>query len=132
MTSLTAKQTPWLLGLTAPLVLVVGFGLLLAPHAMHRGNGVELGSNASLLSEIRAPAGALVAFGFLMLAATLWRAWRLLAMRAGGILLFSYGLARLVSIALDGRPSSLLLAAMGIELLAGTALLLAARKTDSV
>lgn len=42
------KCTPWLLGLTAPLVLAIGGALLLAPHAMHRGNGVDLGSKASL------------------------------------------------------------------------------------
>ena len=126
------KSTPWLLGLTATLVLAIGGALLLAPHAMHRGNGVDLGSHASLLSEIRAPAGALVAFGFLMLGATLRRTWRLLALRAGGLLLLSYGLARLVSIALDGWPSIVLVAAMVVELLAGAALLLAARRTDFV
>lgn len=128
----SAKCTPWLLGLTAPLVVAVGVSLLLAPHAMHRSNGVDLGSQASLLSEIRAPAGALVAFGFLMLVATLRRTWRLLALSAGGLLLLSYGLARLLSIALDGWPSNLLVAAMGVELLAGAWLLLAAWKTNSV
>lgn len=130
MTSNSSTHALWLLVLTAPVVLVIGVSLLLVPHAMHRTNGVDLGSQASLLNEIRAPAGALMAFGLLMLGAIFRSAWRLFALRAGGLLLLSYGIARILSIALDGWPSFILIAAMVVELLAGASLLLATRKAS--
>ena len=51
-------------GLTA---IGIGSAILLFPATFYATYGIELASDASLASEIRAPGGALLAMGLLML-----------------------------------------------------------------
>ena len=46
----------------------IGASILLDPAGFHAGHDIVLGSDPSLLSEVRAPGGALMALGLLMLA----------------------------------------------------------------
>jgi len=45
----------------------VGIAILFAPHAFHAMNDITLPADPSLLSEVRAPGGALIAIGALVL-----------------------------------------------------------------
>jgi hypothetical protein len=86
---------------------------------MHGANGVELGGNASLLSEVRAPGGALLALGILILAgAFILRLTYPAAMIAATVYL-AYGFSRLLSMALDGLPAPGLVLAAGLEITIG-------------
>lgn len=97
----------------------VGSTLLIAPAMMHGANGVDLGSNPSLLSEVRAPGGALLALGVLVLAGAFVVRLAYPATMIAAIVYLAYGLSRLLSIALDGMPASGLILAAGLEITLG-------------
>ena len=60
------------LAMAGLLLLGIGSSLLFTPHAFHGSNGIFLGSNPNLLSEIRAPGGLLAANGILALISVAW------------------------------------------------------------
>ena len=115
------KTHATLLVLSGVVALAVGAALVLAPESFHASNGIELGDDASLMSEVRAPGGALFAFGALMLWGAFARSLTLAATALGAALYLSYGVARLVSIALDGMPAPGLVGALTIEFALGAA-----------
>ena len=98
------------------LLLTIGGTLILAPHAFHGGNGVVLGDNPNLLSEIRAPGGILVSSAIIILIGAFRAPLRLRAVQLTTLVYGSFGVPRLVSIALDGLPASSIVAAMALEL----------------
>ena len=99
------------------LLLGIGGGILFVPHAFHASNGIVLGSDPSLLSEMRAPGGLLTASAILILLGTFRRSLRPQAMTLTVLVYGSFGLARVVSLALDGIPSTGLVASTAIELI---------------
>jgi hypothetical protein len=111
------RFTPIFLFLSGLLLLGIGSGILLVPQAFHAGNGIVLGDDPSLLSEVRAPGGLLVASAFLILIGALHLPLRSLAIVLTVLVYGSFGLARLLSLALDGMPSGGLVGATAIELI---------------
>lgn len=104
------------LGLAGVAAGFIGASILAAPQAFFAGNGVELNADPSLMSEIRAPGGVLLIAGvYLLYQAIVARQLRL-ALEVGSAVFGAYGLARLLSIVLDGVPSTSLIAATGAEL----------------
>jgi len=102
-------------------VIAAGVGLagLVWPVAFHASSGIALGDNPSLMSEVRAPAAMLLAAGGFILAAVPVARWRPAAIRVSAAVYLTYGLARLYSLAVDGTPDGILLAAAAIELIIG-------------
>ena len=98
------------------LLLVIGGALVVVPHSFHGSNGIALGHDPNLLSEIRAPGGLLANSGIIILIGAMRRQLRSLAVRLTTLVYGSFGLARIVSIALDGMPSSSIVAATVLEL----------------
>ncbi len=120
------RRTTAYLSLSGLLLLVIGATLLLAPHAIHASNGVSLGDNPSLLSEIGAPGGMLAVSGAVALIAVFSASLRRSAMLLSVLIYASFGMARLLSIAMDGIPPTTIVGATALELalaLAGLALL---------
>ena len=107
------------LSISGLIAVAIGIALLLAPAAMHGANGVELSPNASLLSEIRAPGGALLALGGLILSGAFIPRLRFSATLIAAAVYLSYGFARLLSIAVDGMPATGLIGATLTELVLG-------------
>lgn len=104
------------LGTAGVLATGIGAALTLAPDAFLTGSGIALGPDPSLLSELRAPGAGLAGLGMLMLAG-LWRdALRPMALIAAAIVYLGYPLGRLIGIAMDGLPSSEILAALAVEI----------------
>lgn len=101
------------------ILLAIGFTLLIAPAVMHAANGVALGNNPSLLSEIRAPGGALLALGALVLAGVFVSRLRYPATMIAAIVYVAYGMSRLLSMAIDGMPASGIMVATGLEIAIG-------------
>ena len=99
------------------LLLAIGGAILLTPHAFHGSNGIVLDANPNLLSEIRAPGGLLAASGIIILLGAFRRQLRLLSVQLTALVYGSFGLARLVSMALDGMPSSSIVGATVLELI---------------
>lgn len=102
------------------LLLAIGGTILLAPHALHAGNGIVLGNDPNLLSEIRAPGGLLVGSAVLILLGVFRPSLRSLAVMLTVLVYGSFGLARLLGLALDGMPATGIVAATVIELVVAT------------
>ncbi len=96
----------------------VGIGgfILAAPHAFFAGYGITLANDASLLSELRAPAAGLVAFGFLMLAG-IWRTSLVQISKATALTVFlAYPTGRIIGLVAEGWPSGPIIGALVFEL----------------
>lgn len=107
------KTTLGISGLTA--VGVGGF-ILAAPQAFYASYDITLGDDASLLSELRAPAASLVTLGIFMLAG-IWRASLVqLAVASALIVFLAFPTGRLISVAVDGMPSGGIIGALALEI----------------
>lgn len=106
------------LTLAGLLLLAIGGAILLAPHAFHASNGIELGNNPTLLSEIRAPGGMLAAAAMLTLFSVFRLSLRAFTTPLLVLVYGSFGLARLVSIVQDGMPAGSIVGAAVLELIA--------------
>ena len=99
------------------LLLVIGGSILLAPHSFYASNGIALGNDPNLLSEIRAPGGMLTASGLFALIGALRSNLASMTILLLVLVYGSFGVARIVSIMIDGMPASGIVAAAAIELL---------------
>lgn len=100
-------------GLTA-----VGIGVLIltSPHAFYAGYGIALGDDASLVSELRAPAAGLATFGVLMLAGIRRASMAPVSKTVALAVFLAFPAGRLVGLAADGPPSRAILGALVFEL----------------
>lgn len=115
-----SKTLRALLFLSGLLATAIGAGLLFTPLSFHAANGIHVDADASLLSELRAPGGVLLLAGVGMLGGAFARSLTRAATIAGAAVFSTYGLARLVGLALDGTPGAGILAAAAIELVLGS------------
>ena len=102
--------------LSGALLLGIGGSILLVPHAFFAGNGIALGEDPSLLSEVRAPGGLLAGSGLLILLGAVRAGLRALATTLVVLVYGSFGLSRLLGLTLDGMPSNGVIGATVIEL----------------
>lgn len=117
---MNAARTPQVILSIAGLALAaVGSALLFAPAAMHGSNGVHLAADASLFSEVRAPGGALLVLGAIVAAGAFVSRLQLPAAMIAAAVYLAYGLARLLSMALDGMPAPGLVWVTGLEIVFG-------------
>jgi hypothetical protein len=116
------------LGVSGVTALGIGGFILAAPQAFYASYGITLGHDASLLSELRAPAAGLAAFGILMLAGIVRPAWALLSVTAALTVFVAFPAGRLVGLAADGMPSSGILGALILELAIAALCLVAFRQ----
>jgi hypothetical protein len=103
----------------------IACAILFAPEVFYATYGIELGSDANLVNELKAPSGALLAAGVLMLAGIFNSELAFVSTATAAAVYLSYGLARLSSIAIDGFPNGALITAASFELIIGTACALA-------
>ena len=108
--------TSILLIVSGLLLLAIGGTILFVPHAFYASDGIVLGTDPSLLSEIRAPGGLLATSGLFILAGVFRPTLRSFALMLTILVYGSFGLSRLVGLALDGMPSNSLAIATVIEL----------------
>lgn len=104
-------------------VLIAGT-ILVAPELLYADSGIELDGNATLANELKAPSGALLAAGLMMLAGVFRARYAVASLAAAALVYLSYGLSRLASFAIDGLPHSSLMGATALELSLGTVCLL--------
>lgn len=93
--------------------------ILFVPHLFYSDYGFDITSNVSLANEMKAPMGILLAAGLFMLAGVFRSRIAGPALAVAALIYLSYGLSRLVSIAIDGVPHSGLVVAAVIELVIG-------------
>ena len=93
--------------------------ILFAPNAFYGSYGIEIGANVSLANELRAPAGLLLLAGLLMLTGVFRQEFAILSLATATAVYLSYGLSRILSMAIDGVPHSGLVTAAVIEIAIG-------------
>ena len=93
--------------------------ILFAPNAFYSAYGIEIGSNVSLANELKAPAGALLLAGLLMLAGVFRSEFTVPSLATATAMYLSYGLSRLLSMAIDGVPHGGLVSAAVLEIAIG-------------
>jgi hypothetical protein len=118
-------------GAAALILLAVGLWMFADPIAYQAGMGVEIPRDPSLLSDLRAQAGALLGFAALLGLATLRPRHIALAAPGGAVLFLAYGLSRVVAMSVDGMPIAGLIAATIVELVVGVALVFVSLRARS-
>jgi len=121
-TKLANTQKAILLVAGALLILVSGL-ILTSPADFYAANEIELGANVSLLNELKAPAGLLLAVGLFMIGAIFIQSMTDTATWLAALVYLSYAGSRFVSMALDGVPAPGLMQAAALEALVGLACL---------
>jgi hypothetical protein len=119
--SIPANMRTALLLVAGVVALAIGAGALFAPAFFHALNGIDLGTNRSLLSEVRGAGGAILATGTLLTVGAFVRRLERLSAFVGALMYLSYAASRVLGITLDGPPASGLLIATGAEIVLGLA-----------
>ena len=110
--------------LLAGIVLILVAALIMtSPIDFYAANEIEIGANASLLNELRAPAGFLLVAGAFKLVAVFTRNLVDTAMLLGAMIYLSYAAARATSMWFDGLPAPGLVQAASLEGVIGLACL---------
>ena len=107
------------LALSGTIAALIGVSVLFIPHTFFATNHIMLGTDPNLMSEIRAPGGLLLATGVIMICGAIMQSVLRAALLTSAVVFSMYGVSRLVSLALDGMPSSSLMGALIIELVVG-------------
>jgi hypothetical protein len=97
----------------------IGGAILCIPEAFFATNGIDLGENISLVNEIRAPGGALLASGMVIMLGAFVAKLTFTSAVISIVMYLSYGLSRMLSIAIDGMPAEGLVVATVLEILIG-------------
>jgi len=98
---------------------VIGSLIVTMPETFYATNGIELAGNVSLLNELRAAGAALLATGLLIIAGALVSRMTFTSTLVAALLYLSYGLSRILSMAIDGLPAEGLLQAAALEVVIG-------------
>jgi len=115
----TSKVLRIILLVSGLILTGVGGAVLFMPVAFYAGNGIDLGGNISLLNEIRSPGGALLASGILIMLGAFVAKLTFTSTVISVLMYLSYGMSRILSIAIDGMPTEGLLKATAVEIVIG-------------
>lgn len=96
--------------------VVIGGAMLLMPVEFHAMAGIALGDSASLLNEMRASGGALLASGLLIVSGAFRADLTFAAGVIATMLYLAYGLSRIFSMVVDGAPDDILVIVAGLEI----------------
>ncbi len=104
---------------SAVIAVAIAATILFAPDAFYSGYGLEVAGNATLANELKAPAGMLLAAGLLMFAGVFRSELAVVSLATATLVYLSYGLGRVLSIAIDGLPHNGMVSAAVVELVVG-------------
>jgi len=97
----------------------VGASILTIPVSFYATNSINIEGNISLLNEIRASGGALLASGVVIVLGAFVAKLTFTSTIIASFLYLSYGLSRILSITVDGIPAEGLVQAVILELIIG-------------
>ncbi|MBX2885446.1 MAG: DUF4345 domain-containing protein [Granulosicoccus sp.] len=121
-TKLKIAQIPVLI-LSGTILILIGATIIMSPTNFYSSYGIDIGSNISLLSELKAPAGLLLAAGLFMILSTFTRSRVDTALKLAALIYLSYAVSRIASMLFDGVPASGLVMATAFEVFIGLACL---------
>jgi hypothetical protein len=120
-----AKAQKLLLFVAGVLLILIGAFISASPIDFYASNSIDLGSNVSLLNELKAPAGFLLVAGLFIIGATFIQHLADSAMLLAAMIYLSYAASRFASMVLDGVPAAGLVQAATLETVVGLACLAA-------
>lgn len=103
----------------------IGGALLFVPVAFEASAGIALTEDVNLLSEIRAPGGALFIGGIFIFSGAFYTRLTFTSLVLSSLFFLAYGLSRIFGILVDGVPGDALLFATLLEIGFGLANLFA-------
>ena len=112
-----------LLLVAGTLLVLVAAMIMTSPIDFYASNSIDLGSNVSLLNELKAPAGFLLAAGLFIISAIFVRGLGDSALILATMVYLSYAAARFASMVFDGVPAAGLVQAAALESVVGLACL---------
>ena len=115
----TTKFQKITLGIAGVTAFGIGGFILASPHAFYASYGIALGTDPSMLSELRAPAANLAALGAVILAGVVRPAWARVSTAIAVTVFLAFPAGRLLSLIVDGMPSGSVLGALAIEVVIG-------------
>lgn len=115
----TPLATRAFLALSGVIAIGIGGALLFVPAAFQSSAGITLGDDVNLLSETRAPGGLLFAAGVLIFMGAFAKTMMRTSLVISILVYLSYGIARVLSMIIDGIPHESLVAATGGEIVIG-------------
>jgi hypothetical protein len=118
-----AKTQQALLFVAGALLILVSTFILASPTDFYASNNIELDANVSLLNELKAPAGLLLAAGLFMIGAIFVSSQAETALWLAALVYLSYAGSRFVSMVFDGVPAAGLVQAAALEGIVGVACL---------
>jgi len=121
-TILTKIQKPLLL-FAGTLLILIGALIVVSPVDFYATNSIDLGSNVSLLNELKAPAGFLLAAGAFIVVAIFVQRMADTATLLATMIYLSYATSRFASMGFDGIPAAGLIQAALLETVIGLACL---------
>jgi len=98
----------------------IALAIQIAPEAFYASYGIELGGDSSLINELKAPAGALLLAGLLILAGSIRVRLLVLSTATAAAVYLSFGLSRALSMIVDGVPHDALVSAAVAEVAIGS------------
>lgn len=107
--------------LSGLIALGVGVSVLFATVPFYEDSGIPLGNNISLINELKAMGGGLLAAGALVMSGVFIKRLTYSATLISALMYLAYGLSRVFSMATDGMPVSVLVQVSVVELVVGTA-----------
>lgn len=114
-----SKLLKSILFLSGLIAITIGGMILFTPVSFHATSGITLGDNISLLNEVRAPGGALLAMGVLITLGAFSAKLAFTSILLSTLLYLSYGLSRIVSMIVDGSPTEILILVAILEIIIG-------------
>ena len=102
-------------------IIAIGIGgaLLFIPTVFQASNGINLFNDINLLSEVRAPGGALFAGGVIIILGIFISNLRFTSVVLSSLIYLSYGVSRVLGMIIDGIPNESLVTATIVELVFG-------------
>ncbi len=113
--------TKILLVLSGLVAMIVGGALLFVPVAFEASAGITVEPSVGLLSELRAPGGAMMMGGAIIAAGAFVPTLTAVSIWASTLLYLAFGLSRFLGFAIDGTPSVMMLGVAVFEVAIGLA-----------
>ena len=132
MNTLKRIATPTFLFICGAILLTIGLSITLSPESFYAETmlsgsaaigDANLFHNASLINELRAPAGMLLAACVFVVLACMRKSLRTYAWLLSAMIYLPYGLARVYGFLIDGLPHQSLVYAAALEILLGAMIL---------
>ena len=116
------QKSPFLtavLCISGLVAIAIATMILTSPVNFYAANHIDINGNVNLLSEIRAPAAALLAIGILLLTGAFMSQLTFTATILSTVFYLAYGVSRVASMVIDGIPTHSLIWAAIVELTLG-------------